>query len=282
MIGRLLRRIAEEERPLRFLLSRALWRSGLSHRFTVTRGVLPDTYRVRFFPSAVSGMAWAYPDRVNEEEAFVARTLRPGETYVDVGANVGLLALRAATVVGPTGRVVAIEAHPRTAGFLAENVRLNGFAQVEVERVAVGDAEGELTFTDRHSDDQNSVDPGGTGGVRVPVRRLDDLLPPERAPHVRLLKIDVEGYELAALRGAEALLCRVDAILFESSPELCARYGYQCRDVHDLLRAAGFRLRPLHGTEFLPDGHEPTEFCDMVAERVAPAPGAGPTRVGGH
>jgi FkbM family methyltransferase len=263
----LFRRIAEEDRPLRFLASRLLWRSGLSHRFSVERQGGPGTYRIRFFPSAASSQAWVYPGRLSEEEAFVARTLRPGDCYVDVGANVGLLALRAAAIVGTSGHVVAIEAHPRTSSFLEANVRLNGFQHVEVERVAVGDAPGEIAFTDRRSDDQNSVAPDGAGPVRVPVTTLDALLPVSRLPHVHLLKMDVEGYELAALRGASLLLRRVDRVLFESSPALCARFGYRSRDVLDLLRAAGYRLRPLDDASYLPDDYEPTSFVDLVAER---------------
>ena len=271
----MIRRIAEEERPLRFIASRVLWRSGLSTHFLIRRQAGPGAYRLRFFPSAVSSMAWAYPDRMAEEEAFVARELQPGDVYVDVGANVGMLALRAASIVGPEGRVVAVEAHPRTAAFLAENVRLNGFEHVEIERVAVGDAPGEISFTDRRSDDQNGVSPDGSGSVRVPVTTLDDLLPAARLPHVHLLKIDVEGFELSALRGATQLLSRVDRLLFESSPALCARYGYRCRDVHDLLRSAGFRLRHLGSATWLPDDYEPSEFADIVAERI---PAGGPRR----
>jgi len=267
LLRHVLRRIAEEDRPLRFLASRVLWRSGLSHRFSVERRGGPGAYRIRFFPSAVSSLAWVYPGRLSDEEAFVARTLRPGDCYVDVGANVGLLALRAAAIVGTGGRVVAVEAHPRTSAFLAANVRLNGFQHVEVERVAVGDVPGEIAFTDHRSDDQNSVAPDGAGPVRVPVTTLDALLPVSRLSHVHLLKMDVEGYELAALRGATQLLRRVERVLFESSPALCNRFGYRSRDVLDLVRAAGFRLRPLDEPSYLPDDYEPTGFVDLVAER---------------
>lgn len=213
-------------------------------------------------------MAWAYPERAAAEEDFVARVLRPGDTYLDVGANVGLLALCAASVVGRDGRVIAIEAHPRTADFLSRNVALNDFRNVEIERVAVGDAPGELLFTDRRSDDQNSVAPSGEGGVRVPVRTLDALLPVQRVGRIHLLKIDVEGFELAALRGATALLARADRVLFESSPALCARFGYSCRDVYDLLRGAGFELRRMGEPELLPADYEPVGFDDLVAERA--------------
>ena len=268
MIQRILRRLAREERPVRFLVSRALWHGGASRWFTVQRGgVVPGRYRVRFFPSSVSSQVWVYPERVTEEEAFVAETLRPGDTYVDVGANVGLLALRASSVVGPAGKVVAVEAHPRTATFLRENVAMNGFDNVQVESCAVGETRGTVSFSSRRSDDQNAVDPARTG-MEVPLVPLDELFPESRIPRVQLLKIDVEGFELPALRGATALLRRVDRILIESSARHSARYGYDPREVYALLRQAGFRLRRLGDTVDIPVDFVPTGTENLVGERM--------------
>lgn len=273
MLQRIVRRLAREARPIRFLTSRVLWHTGASPWFAVRRtGGVPGGYRVRFFPSSASSYAWVYPDEVNEEEAFVARTLRPGDTYVDVGANVGLLALRAASVVGAAGQVVAIEAHPRTAGFLRANVAMNGFGNVGVESCAVGESRGTVSFSDLRSDDQNAVDPARKG-VEVPLVPLDELLPESRVPHVNLLKVDVEGFELPALRGAPRLLRRVDRILIESSARHCARYGYDPREVYTLLREAGFRLRRLGETSEIPAGFTPTGAENLVAERAGLAPG---------
>ncbi|HST57932.1 MAG TPA: FkbM family methyltransferase [Longimicrobium sp.] len=268
MLQRIVRRLARERRPVRFLVSRVLWHGGVSRWFAVRRaGDAPGAYRVRFFPSSVSSYAWIYPDHVNEEEGFVARTLQPGQTYVDVGANVGLLALRAASVVGASGTVVAVEAHPRTARFLRENVAMNGFGNVQVESCAVGEARGTVSFSDRHSDDQNAVDPAG-GGLEVPMVPLDELLPASRVPRVHLLKMDVEGFELHALRGATDLLSRVDRILIESSTSHSAKYGYTARAVYDLLRDAGFRLRRLGDTAEIAPDFAPVRTENLVGERV--------------
>jgi FkbM family methyltransferase len=270
MLQRIVQRLRREKRPIRFLTSRVLWHGRVSRWFDVRRsGGVPGGYRVRFFPSSVSSYAWVYPDHVTPEEAFVARTLQPGQTYVDVGANVGLLALRASSVVGSAGSVVAVEAHPRTAAFLRQNVALNGFTNVEVESVAVGETRGTVSFSDRHSDDQNGVDPTRHAGLEVPVVPLDELLPESRIPHVHLLKIDVEGFELQALRGASALLRRVDCILIETSTSHCAVYGYEVREVYDLLRAAGFRLRRLDEAGEIPADFLPVGTENLVADRVA-------------
>jgi FkbM family methyltransferase len=237
-------RLRAETRPVRFLVSRLLWRTGLSHHFVVRR----NGYRIRFHPSAVSAAVWTDPSYPSQEEAFVASTLRPGDCYVDVGANVGMLALRAATLVGDTGRVIAIEAHPRTYQFLADNVSLNEFGSMQVIQRAVGDADGAVTFSDYLSDDQNHVVIGGAG-VAVPVQRLDDLIPD--GP-IALLKVDVEGFELPVFRGAPAVLARTRVILFESWDQHAARYGYAVADVLALLRDSGFVLYRLVGSELQP------------------------------
>lgn len=264
-LSRFRERIASEPRPLRFLVSRALWRAGVSHRLVVQR----RGYRVRFFPSAVSAMAWVYPTTENSEERFVARVLRPGDTYVDVGANVGLLALRGAAEVGPAGRVIAVEAHPRTASFLRANVALNDFRHVQVIASAVGDRAGTVSFQDRYSDDQNAVDPSARGTLTVPLDTLDALVLPQVAGRVALLKVDVEGFELWALRGGAGLLARTDRVLIESWDEHARRFGYDVGEVFALLRDAGFTLHRLIGDDLLPlpAGWRPTSCENVVGLR---------------
>lgn len=266
VIQRLRTRLASEPRPARFVISRLLWKSGLCRYFTAER----RGYRVRFFPSAVSAFAWVYPSEEPPEERFVASVLAPGDAFVDVGANVGLLSLRAAAVVGPAGRVISIEAHPRTSDFLRRNVALNGFRQVQVLATAVGERAGTLTFQDRSSDDQNSVDPTGSGPIEVPVESLDVLLPPERVERVALLKIDVEGFELWALRGATRLLERTDRVLIESWTEHAARFGYQVEEVFALLTGAGFTLHRFAEGALRPleDGWRPTRCENVVGLRA--------------
>src|SRR3954452_24202597 len=147
----LLDRIQEEPDKARFLLSRALWVSRLC-RF-ITFG-FPAGYRMRFYPSSMSAGLWRKRDLRAEDAGFIASYLQSGETFVDVGANVGQLSLAAAVRVGRSGRVIAIEAHPRIRKYLLGNIRLNGLS-VEVHNTAIGSTEGELVFTDFRSDDMN-------------------------------------------------------------------------------------------------------------------------------
>ena len=100
---------------------------------------------MRFYPSSMSAGLWRNRHFHSEDVDFVGGYLQPGETFVDVGTNVGQLSLAAAMRVTPSGRVIAIEAHPRTCKYLQSNVRLNDLT-IEIHNVAIGSKHGELFF----------------------------------------------------------------------------------------------------------------------------------------
>jgi FkbM family methyltransferase len=248
----------------RAVAGRLLWRTGLCRALTVRT----DLYRLRFFPTALSCAMWTDPRARHADEAFFRRVLGPADTVVDVGANVGTLTLAAAALVGPEGRVWSIEAHPRTLRYLCANVAANGFTNVRTVHAAAGESEGFLRLTDSRLDDQNRVSANGHG-VLVPVRRLDDLVP--EGP-VRLLKIDVEGFELSVLRGARELLDRTDYVYFEYGALAYARYGYGLDDVRGLLGASGFGLFEVAEGELRPFATATGDHQNLVGLRAGPNP----------
>lgn len=131
--------------------------------------------------------------------------LHPGGSFVDVGANIGLYTVAAGYAVGHGGRVIAVEPTPGTAEVLAQNVRLNGLLEtgvVTIHQVAVGEAAGRAQLA-THSEDSGHNSLYLTGDedavVQVDVAPLDDLVPV--GTPVDVVKIDVEGAELAVLRG---------------------------------------------------------------------------------
>jgi len=169
---------------------------------------------------------------------FVLHALRPGDLFVDVGANVGSYTVLAAT----TGaHVVAFEPVAATFARLAENVRLNGFdARVRLHNAGVG----RMASTLRFSDDLDTMNhvlppdaPAGTG-VRVASHALDGVLDGARP---LVVKIDVEGWEAEVLAGATGLLGGDDprAFLVELNGS-DGRYGYAGTATHDGLLARGF------------------------------------------
>jgi FkbM family methyltransferase len=144
--------------------------------------------------------------------ALFRSALSPGDVCVDVGANIGYFTLLAATLVGPNGRVYALEPAPDTHAALAASVELNGFSNVRALCVAAGEAEGEALLDNHVHSVLSSIRgmrndaTGEPDGLTVPVRSLASVIESSDLPRLRLVKIDVEGYELEVLRGLEPVL----------------------------------------------------------------------------
>lgn len=173
------------------------------------------------------------------EMAFVLHAIRSGELFVDVGANIGAYTVLAASTPGV--RCAAFEPAPETFERLTENIRLNDFgARVHANQLAVGAHDGELVFT-KGLDSVNHVvsrDDNAEDGMAVPVRRLDTVL---RGENPVVMKIDVEGYEMHVLQGAEGIL-RNDALLavvLEMNGS-GARYGIDEKEIDKLMVDHGF------------------------------------------
>ena len=157
------------------------------------------------------------------ESCYLCSRARAGTTALDVGANVGLFTVPLARAVGPVGQVVAIEPDSENVARLEANLRLNRLENVLVERVAAGDGDGEIELhvaNDPAFHSTVAVHAGrGVGrALRVPVTRLDTIWIRLGRPAVSTIKVDVEGAELAVLRGAETLLREArPALLLEAN-----------------------------------------------------------------
>lgn len=179
------------------------------------------------------------------ETALIADLLRPGDVFVDVGANIGYFTLLASRLVGATGQVIAIEANPRTFKLLEANVRLNRCANVDLRHVAAGAALGFATMVEREAGNAggDQVDFAATPSpTAIAVERIDQIVG-DRA--VRLIKLDIEGAEAKALRGATGLLERADApdLVFEFTPAFLADMGDDPRALIGMLERLGYTLQ---------------------------------------
>ena len=141
---------------------------------------------------------------------FVA-TLRPGQVFFDVGANVGYYSLIASRVLGAAGRIIAFEPVPENLEHLTHHRRMNRASNIEILAAACSDLTGVLAFERGENDSLGRLNNSGleSGGERfwVPSLRLDDFV--DRTgllPHV--MKIDVEGAEARVIAGAERMLRR--------------------------------------------------------------------------
>lgn len=200
---------ANRGRPTRGLGTAFAWQV---YKRTVRRPFVVHTYeglQFRCYPDSTEPGRLLYFNRLPDyhEMLFTRRFLRPGDHYIDGGAHHGLYTLHAAALVGPTGRVEAVEAAPKAVVRLSENVALNRLSQVVVHAAALADSPGRVPFVvDRGAGSGNRIrtaDDVGSATVEVPTITLDDLR--DRGPF-SMVKLDVEGAEPLAMRGAERLV----------------------------------------------------------------------------
>ena len=156
----------------------------------------------------------------NEKEyALLDRFLTHGDWALDIGANVGHYAMRMAQLVGPNGRVIAVEPIPDTFALLAENVRHFGHTNVSLLNCAASDETSGVgmeipKWTDGLDNYYQAHVVAGTTATTILALPMDALALPQLA----LVKIDAEGHELPVLRGMRDLLRRHrPALIVETS-----------------------------------------------------------------
>lgn len=170
-----------------------------------------------------------------------------GDTIIDVGAGVGEEAVVFSRLVGPTGRVVSIEAHPGTFRCLEATVALSNLSNVTAVQCAVADKNGELSISTGENHLMNTV-VGSQGDVTVPARALHSLLDELGIGEVSLLKMNIEGAERLALQGAARVSGRVQHAAISCHDFVADHFGggeqYRTREqVRTLLESFGFDVR---------------------------------------
>lgn len=186
--------------------------------------------------------------------AWIASRLRAGDTFVDVGSNIGYFSLLAANRVGRKGKIVSIEACPTVYDSLERNCSLNAYGNIRTVHVAVSDRAGTVTLY--RGPEKNSgaatiiTDGNATGGTTVAALPLPDILKPEECESLRLIKVDVEGAEYLVLSGALPLLKSAGSqleVVVELHPGLLSKQGRSVDDVFALMKSAGFQAYSFGG-----------------------------------
>ena len=187
-----------------------------------------------------------------QETALLQQILRPGMTFVDVGANWGYFTLCAAHLVGRTGRVVSIEVDPRACRTLKANIERNMLESVTVLEMAASDTPGTLRLHEyeRAANDSGNfglIDAEGIGNSHrqfdVAASPIDDVLDRAGIEQVDLLKMDIEGAEGRALAGLRRALTdrRIKFLLLELHPEYLRVKGHRPDEIVADLRSYGYR-----------------------------------------
>jgi FkbM family methyltransferase len=151
-----------------------------------------------------------YQNRYHEKDMTIFRSLlAPGQTAVDVGANLGFVTTMLASIVGPRGRVLSFEPSPKIFAKLLRTIDANALTQVIPLNVGCGDrpSSQRLKSVNRNSGESSIIADGVTNGpvTDIEVIPLDQVEVAWQTP-IKLLKIDTEGYEPMVLRGASRLI----------------------------------------------------------------------------
>lgn len=206
------------------------------HRLRGTPLSLPlCDFRIEARPSDGMGRLICYfREQADELFAFMTHYLKPGMTFVDVGANIGAHTIHGARLVGDKGRVYSFEADPDTFTLLQRNVALNHISNATLYNRCISNARELLTFNLSADTARSSIFHKGESQLLLLASTLDELLP--RRVHIDFLKIDVEGADYLVLAGAGRIFqdCPPGVVVVEVSS--------RSQEIQDFLLSHNYRL----------------------------------------
>jgi len=178
-----------------------------------------------------------------QETALVKSFLYPGATFVDVGANVGYFSLLASSLVGATGRVLSFEPSNYVASLLHETIQVNSIQSIDLYRYALGRENSTAVLSDGLPTNHTPTFFAPGSGSPVQIRVLDEVLDEKKIDRVDLMKIDVEGFELEVLSGAEKAVSegKIRSVLIEFNSHWLSKAGTSSHALHEWLVGHGLR-----------------------------------------
>jgi FkbM family methyltransferase len=180
---------------------------------------------------------WLGSYELEKRSLFVTMVPAGGVVY-DLGANVGYYTLLSSVLAGPQGRVYAFEPLPRNLNYLKRHLALNRIGNATVIEAAVAERGGTVRFEEDASTSKGRI--GAEGTLEVRSVGLDELAARERMPRPDLLKIDIEGGEFLALRGARKILADSHPAIF-----LSTHSGRVHKECLAFLESLGYRIVPI-------------------------------------
>ncbi len=214
--------------------------------------------------------AFLLRDWVEAELHALDQLVRPGDVFVDVGANIGLFTLKAARLCGPTGRVIAIEPGRQSLARLRANIALNGWTHVDVIGKALAD---KIDVAALHhidlGDDPQAFSLLSNGrdmpAETVEVTTLDTLVGELGLARLDCLKMDVEGAEpLVVAGGREALMRFKPIVIFEINAPVSHNAGtdYGC---FEALAAMGYQFWAIKNEGYVLVDRQPKQHGNLIA-----------------
>ena len=210
------------------------------------------------------------------ESRLIRRLLRPGDTFVDIGANLGWFTVLGSKRVGQHGKVIAFEPSTNIWLQLNRSVEINRLCNVHLERLALSDETGTTFLTGATAENSGlasiiSATKGSSHGQGedVAVTKFDDYWKREINARVRLVKIDVEGAELKVLEGMKNFLQarQCDYLMIEISDKWLHSLGMSALHAINLLRSYNYDLYRIGMYKLKPILNDETViFANVLAE----------------
>jgi FkbM family methyltransferase len=205
----------------------------------------------------------------HRHDMHVLRSLvGPGETAIDVGANLGFVTTMLAALVGRDGRVLSLEPSPITFAKLQKTIAANALSQVVACNLGAGAAPGTqiLTQVNRNSGNGSILASGGGPSRAIRIERLDDIPQAWQTP-VSFLKIDTEGYEPHVLTGARRLIEHNQPVIYM---EMGGDYVASTLESIELLSEAGYDTDRVRAIDWSEVGNGSNYFF-LPTPRASPA-----------
>jgi FkbM family methyltransferase len=184
--------------------------------------------------------------------SLIKKILRTGDTFIDIGANIGWYTLLGAKLVGKTGQVITFEPAHHIYKHLKRNIDINSFKNIFLEKIAISDREDTVLL---HTISNENI---GLGSIiqsptvlkqslkteTVKTARLENYLKEKSIEKIRLIKIDVEGAEMKVLEGTREILKNklCDYLIVEVSDERLRSTNSSSNELFALLRDNGYKL----------------------------------------
>ncbi len=208
--------------------------------------IIPNGMTVIIIQGRLRGKKWIKGSGVNgywlgsyesEQVRFFEKIVKKDWVIFDIGAHVGFYTLLSAELVGKDGKVFSFEPLIDNYEYLKKHIEINNYKNITPLNVAVSDKDGSAFF--RKGENTSMGHLTSNGEIKVRTITIDNLINNKKLPIPDVLKIDVEGAELAVLKGAVNLLNGYHPIIFLST---------HSSDIHkkccDFLLSLGYKLQP--------------------------------------
>lgn len=206
--------------------------------------LLPPATTVSILAGKLRGKRWIVGSSIHRcwmglyeyrKQTLISHAVQPNRVFYDIGANVGFYTLLGSLLVGG-GKVFAFEPLPRNLGYLRQHLALNHIHNVEVLELAVSDEDAAALFEEESTGSMGHLSEAGR--IKVQTVTLDSLLQQGKILPPDYIKMDIEGTELRALKGAQQCIRQYRPQIFLATHGLeihdeCCRllkdWGFECR-----------------------------------------------------